>query len=263
MLCTLLAMSSASTPGSRRTNAFLSPVGLGAGQQQHASVPGTRSKDGSVVETKNEMDATEGEVAELRGKYYRTRVFTLMAGMPYSALTAALIWCLLARTSQMNTSVCKRVRSRGIPQKNVNRGVASTGVGEITLKSSIFFITTSDVRGYLQTLSKTLAAVHGAHLKMCTQITQIKIATTGDSRSLNNGVVVQPSILGGHSTALVFGSAGGLEGGWAVEVHRGANLGLGPDNSLLNVSCGGLGFGGGSLNGCCFDIGKEHASTMA
>ena len=61
MQCTLLAMSSASTPGSRRTNAFLSPVGLGAGQQQHASVLRTSSKDGSAVETKNETDATEGE----------------------------------------------------------------------------------------------------------------------------------------------------------------------------------------------------------
>ena len=70
------------------------------------------------------------------------------------------------------------------------------------------------------------------------------------SHSLNNGVVVQPGVLGGHSTALVFGGARSLEGRWAVKVNRGANLSLGPDDSLLNVSGGSLGFGGGSLDGC-------------
>ncbi len=69
--------------------------------------------------------------------------------------------------------------------------------------------------------------------------------------SLNNGVVIQPSILGGHSAALVLGRTCRLEGGGAVEVNRGANLGLGSDDSLLNVSGGSLGFGGGSLDGCC------------
>jgi hypothetical protein len=67
---------------------------------------------------------------------------------------------------------------------------------------------------------------------------------------LNNGVVVQPGIPGGHSTARVFGGTRSLEGRWAVEVNRGANLSLGPDDALLNVSGGSLGFGGGSLDGC-------------
>ena len=75
--------------------------------------------------------------------------------------------------------------------------------------------------------------------------------------SLNNGVVVQPGVLGGHSTALVFGGARSLEGRWAVKVNRGANLSLGPDDSLLNVSGGSLGFGGGSLDRCCFETGEE------
>ena len=44
---------------------------------------------------------------ERGGKGYRTRVLTLIAGMLYRALTAALIWGLVARTSQMNTSVWK------------------------------------------------------------------------------------------------------------------------------------------------------------
>ena len=63
--------------------------------------------------------------------------------------------------------------------------------------------------------------------------------------------MIQPSILGRHSTALVLGLACRLEGRGAVEVNRGANLGLGPDDSLLNVSGGSLGFGSGSLDGCC------------
>jgi hypothetical protein len=64
-------------------------------------------------------------------------------------------------------------------------------------------------------------------------------------------VVIQPSILGRHSTALVLGLACRLEGRGAVEVNRGANLGLGSHDSLLNVSGGSLGFGGCSLDGCC------------
>ena len=69
--------------------------------------------------------------------------------------------------------------------------------------------------------------------------------------SLNNGVVIQPSVLGGHSAALVLGRTCRLEGRGAVEVYRGANLGLGSDDSLFNVSGGSLGFGSGSLDGCC------------
>jgi hypothetical protein len=63
-------------------------------------------------------------------------------------------------------------------------------------------------------------------------------------------VAVQPSVLGGHSAALVLRVAGSLEGRGAVEMNRGTNLGLGPHDSLLNVSGGGLGFGGGSLDWC-------------
>ena len=81
------------------------------------------------------------------------------------------------------------------------------------------------------------------------------------ARSLNDGVVVQPGILGGHSATLVLGLAGRLQGGWAVEVNGGANLGLGPDDSLLNVSGGGLGFGGGSLDGCCIR-GRSEAERV-
>ena len=64
-------------------------------------------------------------------------------------------------------------------------------------------------------------------------------------------MVIQPSILGRHSAALVLGRTCRLEGRGAVEVNRGANLGLGSDDSLLNVSGGSLGFGSGSLDGCC------------
>ncbi len=63
-------------------------------------------------------------------------------------------------------------------------------------------------------------------------------------------MAVQPSVLGGHSAALVLRVAGSLEGRGAVEMNRGTNLGLGPHDSLLNVSGGGLGFGGGSLDWC-------------
>lgn len=40
-----------------------------------------------------------------RGHRYLTRVFTLTASTPYRFLTAVLMWCLLARTSQTKTSV--------------------------------------------------------------------------------------------------------------------------------------------------------------
>ena len=52
------------------------------------------------------MLGAAAEEEEDGGGVYRTRVLTLMAGMLYRALTAALIWCLEARTSQMNTRVC-------------------------------------------------------------------------------------------------------------------------------------------------------------
>ena len=123
------------------------------------------------------------------------------------------------------------------------------GRGKSTLKSSIFFITTSDVRGYLANIVNTLDRSQlPAHIAKKSRKDQSTNKNT--IVSLNNGVAVQPSVLGGHSAALVLGVAGGLEGRGAVEMNRGTNLGLGPHDSLLNVSGGGLGFGGGSLDWC-------------
>ena len=85
---------------------------LVTGRAETMSKVGKRSFGAQRKEAHRHLDAGRqgnGNLIDFsrckEGRDYRTRVLTLMAGMLYRALTAALIWCLVARTSQMKTSV--------------------------------------------------------------------------------------------------------------------------------------------------------------